>query len=489
MLPLVREYYRQVGLRGSLHDAYRIFWPIIETSDFKTNWHIELICDELEKLFYSDKEKGLVINVPPGTGKSSLVSVTFPLWAWLKRPTTRFIIASFDNSLALRDARRHAEVMSHEIWQDCFKDICSIPRSYADSYIVNLQQGWRYSTSIPKGRVTGYHADIHVYDDPHKPADLTKLSLQKVKDWVGFTAATRFRDIGRRKRLLIMQRLHEDDCSGFLESQGFEVLRLPMRYEKSYSIPQDKRSEDGELLWPSFKGEDAVAALEHDLGPMGVASQLQQRPAPEGGAIFRKEWLKFWYQGQAPASIQLYPDAPRTPLPKHFQRFLQSWDMAFLDMEESDWVVGQVWGVSNGDLYLMDQVRGRWDAPATAREVLRLSAKWPKARLKLIEKKANGPAVMSMLKRRLGSMKAIEPDGGKVARANAASAMFESGNVYLPCPEYCSWTQGLLYEMFLFPNAKYDDQVDAVSQGINYLDKKKLAGKWSDEVLKGRFRL
>lgn len=121
-------------------------------------------------------------------------------------------------------------------------------------------------------------------------------------------------------------------------------------------------------------------------------------------------------------------------------------------------------------------MRGRWDAPATAKQVLRLSAKWPRARVKLVEKKANGPAVMQMLKKRLTGMRAIDPDGGKVARANAAAPLFEAGNVYLPDPGKCAWTMNLLYELFLFPNGKFDDQVDSTSQALNYLDKKKLLG-------------
>ena len=382
--------------------------------------------------------------------------------------------------------------MESDVWQACFQDIASLPNTYADSDITNQQGGWRYSTSIPKGRVTGRHGDIHVYDDPVKPADMTKLSLQKAREWIGFTAASRFQDISKRKRILIMQRLHEEDPAGFLTEQGFEVFRFPMRYEPAYAHPRDPRTKEGELLWPEFKPEEAVKKLEEDLGPMGTAAQLQQRPAPEGGAIFRKEWIKFWWKDVAPLPQHqtIVPEAARVELPKKFSRLIQSWDMAFVDTEQSDWVVGQVWGVHEGGLYLLDQVRGRWDAPATAHQVMLLSAKWPRARLKLIEKKANGPAVMSMLKKRLTGMKAVEPDGGKVARANGAAPLFESGNVYLPDPSQCAWTPNLLYELFIFPNGKHDDQVDATSQALNYLDRKQLRGKsLSDRILKEGFRL
>lgn len=213
--PLQVRISREIGLRGGLMDCYKLFWPLIETAEFKSNWHHELLCEHLEEVERSPQGKDVIFNVPPGTGKSSLVNVVFPIYCWLRDPTKRIIVASFDAALALRDARRHASVMESDLWEACFKDVVSLPNTYADGEIHNLQGGWRYSTSIPKGRVTGWHADIHVYDDPVKPADMTKLTLQKAKEWIGFTAASRFQDINKRKRVLIMQRLHEDDPSGF----------------------------------------------------------------------------------------------------------------------------------------------------------------------------------------------------------------------------------------------------------------------------------
>lgn len=157
-------------------DVYRTIWPLIETQEFRENWHHHLLSEYLEEVERSPTGKDVIFNVPPGTGKTTLVNVAFPIYCWLKDPTKRLIVASFDISLALRDARRHAMVMESDMWKQCCADVCQIPRTYADSEIVNDKGGWRYSTSIPGGRVTGRHGDIHVYDDPVKPQDVTKLA-------------------------------------------------------------------------------------------------------------------------------------------------------------------------------------------------------------------------------------------------------------------------------------------------------------------------
>lgn len=469
---------REVLLRGSLESALPMMWPVIETSQYKSNWHIGLI-SELLTAVLNDELHDVIINIPPGCMKSALCSVMFPAWAWFRQPTLRFACASFDQQLVLRDARRHADIISDPRFVAAVGDRVRLPRSYADSLIKNLQGGWRYSTSIPGGKITGWHADIHVYDDPHKPADIGfKPSRDKVLKWVGETAATRFQQIARRKRILIMQRLHEEDMAGYLEanSEGsWHVCRLPMEYEKSYSYPKDPRTEEGELLWPELKPKEAVEKLKKDLRAQGTASQLQQRPSPEAGDIFKREWMQFYR---------------KAALPKRFDQIIQSWDCAFLDEETSDWVVGQVWGSCGPDLYLLEQYRGHWDAPATAGKVLEVTVKWPKARRKLVEKKANGAAVIQMLKKRVSGLLPIEPDGGKVSRANAASSCFESKNVFLPHPDEAPWVDGLIHELLMFPNGKNDDQVDATSQAINYLDKRRLKMKeFRESIETGRFKL
>jgi predicted phage terminase large subunit-like protein len=143
--------------------------------------------------------------------------------------------------------------------------------------------------------------------------------------------------------------------------------------------------------------------------------------------------------------------------------------MAFKDLATSDYVVGQVWGARKADRFLLDQIRRRMDMPTTKEAVKALSRQWPKAATKLIEDKANGPAVIQELRHEVMGLIEVHPEGGKIARANAVSPQVESGNVYLPHPAIAPWVEDLLNETAAFPNGSHDDQVDAMTQALNRL--------------------
>jgi len=148
---------------------------------------------------------------------------------------------------------------------------------------------------------------------------------------------------------------------------------------------------------------------------------------------------------------------------------IQSWDMAFKDRATSDYVVGQVWGAVRADRFLLDQRRARMDMPATKDAVKDFSQQWPKAVAKLVEDKANGPAVIQELKHDLAGLIEVNPEGGKIARAHGVSPQIESGNVYLPHPASAPWVEGFIEECASFPNGRNDDQVDAMTQALNRL--------------------
>ena len=143
--------------------------------------------------------------------------------------------------------------------------------------------------------------------------------------------------------------------------------------------------------------------------------------------------------------------------------------MAFKDLATSDYVAGQVWGALKADRYLLDQVRKRLDMPGTKAAVKELSQRWPKAGAKLVEDRANGPAVIQELRHDVPGLIAVNPEGGKMARAQAVSPQVESGNVYLPHPALAPWVEDLIEETASFPHGRYDDQVDAMTQALNRL--------------------
>ena len=212
------------------------------------------------------------------------------------------------------------------------------------------------------------------------------------------------------------------------------------------------------------------------MGSYRYAGQYQQRPAPAEGGIFKRFWWRYW----RPAHLDLPPVPVRmpdgeiqniqaVPVPALFDTMIQSWDMAFKDLATSDYVVGQVWGAIQADRFLMDQRRARMDMPATKEAVKELSNLWPKTATKLVEDKANGPAVIQELRHDLSGLIEVNPEGGKIARAHAISPQAESGNIYLPHPAIAPWVEAFIEEAAAFPNGRNDDQVDAMTQALNRL--------------------
>jgi len=414
---------------------------------------LELLADP------DDAFRNLIVNVPPGTSKSSIVSVLWPAWIWTRRPDAKFIGSSYSATLSRRDALRSRLLVESDWYRERWGDLRPLDDStpWTATHYVNRRGGGRLSTSVG-GQVLGFHADFQIVDDPVKPLDAsgdaaTTTALAECLEWWNVTMSTRQTDPEKTARVIIMQRLHAADLAGEMVKTGeYEHLRLPMRYEAAHpcrtKVGGDWRTEDGDLLVPDRYPEDAVRTLEIALGPMGAAAQLQQRPVPAAGAVFQKGWtLRRWRE--LPSSIYL----------------IQSWDCRFKEEASSgDWVVGQVWGLRGADFFLVDQLRGRWGYVETVAAIRELSRKWPAARLKLIENKANGPAVVSALKREIPGLLLVEPEGGKLARANAVSGLWEAGNVLLP--DEAPWLSDFVAELIAFPKAAHDDQVDAMTQAL-----------------------
>jgi predicted phage terminase large subunit-like protein len=292
------------------------------------------------------------------------------------------------------------------------------------------------------------HNCVGIIDDPVKNREEANSPTyrERIWDWYRSTFYTR-REKGA-KILLILTRWNEDDLAGRLlelqkndpRADQWRVICFPAVFEgrDEYTHPDDNR-EIGGALWPSEYSIEDLGRIKASLGSYEWASLYQQRPTPQGGGIFMTTWWGFYDEAS---------------LPGRFDEIIQSWDMTFKDAATSDFVVGQVWGRAEERYYLLDQIRDRLDFPGTIRAVINLSRKWPDAKLKLVEDKANGPAVIAMLKRELSGLVAVEPQGSKEARAYAVSALVEAGNVFLPAR--AAWLDDFITEAASFPNGRND---------------------------------
>lgn len=430
---LASRYYRDYVVHTH-HGVYRHFR------------HTELVCESLQEIV-DGKQKYILIEMPPRHGKSMTVTETFPSFFIGKNPGKRVIATAYSDSLARKFGRLNRNKLA-EFGIPLFGCDISVEKSASNNWGIEGTRGGMIATGIG-GSITGEGADLLIIDDPFKNAEEANSQTIREKVWAEWesTLSTRLHKGG--SVIVIMTRWHEDDLIGRLLERSphdWERLRLPAVAEDDDDL---LGREEGEALCPELGFDEEWAAIKKvEVGSMVWASLFQQRPAPSDGSIFNRNWWKYY----------------KTP-PARFQEILQSWDLTFKDSKGADYVVGQVWGRNGADKYLLDQVRAKMDFPSTVQAIRNLSKKWPRAKAKLIEDKANGPAVIATLKREIPGLIPVNPEGGKVVRAQAVTPDIEAGNVFLP--EDAPWIHDFVEECAAFPNGKHDDQVDGMTQALN----------------------
>lgn len=301
-----------------------------------------------------------------------------------------------------------------------------------------------------------------IIDDPVKDraeADSPTVS-QGVWEWYTSTLYTRLAPGGGI--IIIQTRWSDTDLSGrLLEAQAkgegdeWRVINFPAIAEQD-----EEHRKKGEALHPERYPLEALERIKAAIGTRDWEALYQQHPVPDGGAIFKDEWLqRTWLPKDLPA---------------RFDAVIMSWDLSFKGNDASDFVVGQLVGRHGADYYILDQLRGRWSFTETVAQVKELAerarVRFPRVAPRiLIEDKANGPAVIDALKHEVSGIVPVEPDGSKEARAHAVTALFEAGNVLLPDRSLAPWVDEYRLELTRFPSGAHDDQVDATTQALRYL--------------------
>lgn len=486
---------RELVDRGGLHEFIRQFWDTFVPSPFVDNWHVGAVCDYLEAVTLG-QIKNLVINIPPSTSKTSIVSIAWPAWYWTLKPEAKFLVASFDHDLTLQSADLMMSILRSEKWGSAYPYVTLGGKTPARHMVRNTVGGFRFSTT-PKGKATGRHVNVAIIDDPLKPDDVIsgqKSALEAAQRWFDGTLPTRAVDPRTFARVLIMQRLHTDDLAGSCLSRGYESLILPMRQTRRTLWARDPRKE-GELLWPERYPETKVRELEIELG-REASAQLQQDPTPGTGGFIEEPWTRLEY---------IEP-----PKPGPGVSWCQSWDFSSKGTKEShSKVSGQLWcrckGKDLGSVYewlstledrlkkipgaatdrrvlrlpanetyfvLVDKVGGHWNFVASKAQFVTAQARplWALGRVKLIELKANGPALVEEMKARFAGIKGIEPAGSKEERLMIHTPLFEAGQVVYPPGK----GDQIREEHVKFPRFTWDDDVDTTTQALDRLTSSKL---------------
>lgn len=463
----------------------RLFWNVIEpVTPLLWGWHHEAICQHLEAVTRGEIKR-LVINIPPRSLKSTLISVMWPAWSWVLFPHLRWLTGSYAKDLATRDAVRSRRIMQTPLYRSMVQSctpVGEMPWEFTTDQNVkeryqNTVTGQRITTS-PESLATGEGGDIVCVDDPNNvSASESEAERNRANDWVSGTMTSRINPTSPIKAMVIIQqRTHEDDASGRLLSSGdrWQHLCVTQEFESEHPTPSrtklklvDPRTVDGQLLQPEVMSAEDVEQAKEDLGTHRYAGQHQQRPGKEGGTVFTPAKWPRW-----------------TQLPAEFDFVLGSWDfnlsatdrqeIAELDERKScdvGWLIGVVKDADGNDhLYLINERRDQWDHPRKVEQVKAQRLEWKGLTEQLIEAKAGGPAVMESLADELGGLVAVDPGTrSKVQRAYLVQGHAEAGRFHLPHEGVYPWVADVVKEFQAFPFGKYDDRVDVLVQAALYI--------------------
>jgi predicted phage terminase large subunit-like protein len=457
----------QARLPNSLYEFVRYFWNTVDASPFMDNWHIKAICEHLEAV--SDKRiERLIIMLPPRHAKSIIVNVFYPAWDWLKNPSRRILTASVDETLSHGFSEKTRSLIASEKYQDLFGHIVKPSTSqWAKSEYDNTRKGKRLAITTSGG--TGKDADLLICDDP---IQATKVYSKAERDraWRWYTGTFMTRGTGQTAGvILVMQRLHEDDVVGKILAtpelkERYNILCFPAEYDTNHPVPcvsnigfVDPRTEDGELLWEQRFSTDWISERRSGLSAQDASAQLQQRPAPAEGLIFKNTMFKM--ADLSVADVMLNANEVTLSL-----------DATFKDTITSDFVACLVFAKSRGIWYCVGGINKRLDFIKTLDMFKDMIVTYSPTDF-LIEDKANGSAIINVLRdaltkngTSLNNIIAINPKESKESRARACSYRLEQ-NVLQFCKDV-PVVDELIAQSLSFPMAKHDDLVDAMTQFV-----------------------
>lgn len=449
----------------SLANFIKRAWPHIDPQEYVHGWHMDAIAEHLKACAKGEITR-LLINVPPGTSKSTSTSVFFPAWLWgpFGWPGARFIGASYEQTLATRDNRKARALIGSE-WYQRHWPVEIVSDQNEKTGFENTSQGFRQSCAVKS--MTGKRGDFIVWDDPLSPEKAySEVERETANRVFAETLPTRLNDPKKSAIIIVMQRLHEDDVSGYILARdlGYEHLCLPMEYEPERHCKtsigfSDPRKTEGELLFPGRFPADVVERDKAVMGSFAIAGQYQQRPVPREGGMFKHSW--FNVVNAIPAGTE----------------FVRGWDLAASTKSDSPWTAGvKIGKTREGRFIIADARRERVTTPrafikATAtQDGHGVFISYPQDPGQAGKDQARSIAVdLAGYK-----FRSTPESGDKATRAEPLAAQAEAGNVDILRGD---WNAAFLDEICAFPFGKFMDQVDAASRAFNELAAPKASGR------------
>lgn len=484
---------------GGLIPFVRYFWSVLEPdTKLVEGWLLDAIAEHLEAVTFG-KITRLLINVPPGSMKSLMVNVFWPAWEWgpIGMASNRYVSFSYSSGLTERDNLKFKKLIISERYRELYGDRFAIEKE-GEIKITNDKTGSKFASSVG-GIGTGERGDRVVIDDPHNvhrsESDIVRSETVK---WFRESITDRLNHPDDSAIVIIMQRVHQGDISGFILEQGWAYthLMVPMEFEagrQPYNALgwKDPREEDGDLAWPERFSPEFVANIENEKGSWAYAGQYQQRPAPRGGGIIKREhWRPYTPDNCGKFGVPW----PKFPV---MSFTLLSLDTAQTEKKQNDPSAAVVLGVckdiwQNRRLVLMWAWSERLELYDLVKKIEATCKQFRVNRI-LIEDKASGHPVAQELRRRGRNIserfshnpktedradfgvQLVSPEGDKVARMYSVQNLFECGLVWAPAEGtgdnylFKDWVDKVMTECAELPKGTHDDLADAMSQALAYL--------------------
>lgn len=457
--------------RRSFYLFVQTFWDVIIQEPPVYNWHIKYLCDELQYLnsFVVRREPkpyDLIINVPPGSSKSTIITQMYNAWVWTIDPSQRFISASYAAALSISQSVKTRDIVTSDLYRRLFPDVQLKADSAGKTDYSNTRGGQRFTTSTG-GTVTGMHAHQILIDDPINPKEASSdKEREAANEFVTNTLASRKIDKAITPTILVMQRLHESDPTGVMLSKKNKRIKhicLPAEITHSWTPNPAELAENyvNGLLDPVRMSREVLDEQREDLGSFGYAGQFGQSPTPDGGGMFKKDWFEIidWSPNFAGLVWHIVADTAYTAKEKNDP----SGFIAYTELM--------------GEYIIRDAESLNLEFPELVKHLPAYAARngaGPRSRIE-IEPKASGKSLVQTLKRhtRLNVVEGVPPAKDKISRAKDASPVCEARRVKLIRG---AWNKAFVEQVCTFPNATHDEYVDLLSMIINRDNRPKKRG-------------
>jgi predicted phage terminase large subunit-like protein len=452
------------NLAAFVKKAWRVLHP---SRPLIWSWHYDYLCEVLT-LVKRRQLRRVIINIPPRSLKSTLVTIFFPIWVWITEPEHSFLTVSYSLDLSSEHSVIRRLLLQSAWYQRLFGDRFRLAGDRNQvAQFMNDKRGQMVASSVG-ATVMGRGCDTAILDDPvSADGALSDAERSGANNWIDTTLRSRLNDPASGAIIVVQQRLHQMDPTGFLKDQEPKVwtdVRIPLEAEEdeTWTFPISGRvvqRKKGEILMPERFPPEIVEQLRSRR--LVYAGQYQQNPAPIEGNIIKRSEIRY-YGGIDPRTGQ-----PDEKLPESFDRTILSVDCAFKDTATSDFVAIAVIGIKGRKRYILNVVNKHLDAAATEAEIRRQRDAHRPVCATVVEGKANGPAVIQRLKVNVPGVQEVNPQGGKTARMFAAAAEWQAGDWHVD--RNAAWTEPFVEQITMFPNAKHDDMADAMSQAAAWL--------------------